>query len=61
MIFVTNSHTHRPVGVFEMDKFSTGSRQVLGAVVSATEKGATSIIGTVIRQLEEEQGCNYYF
>ena len=28
-----------------MEKFSTGSRVVLEAVVAATEKGATSIIG----------------
>lgn len=49
-LYFSLTHTHRPVGVFEMDKFSTGSRQVLEAVVSATEKGATSIIGTVIRK-----------
>ncbi|XP_064405290.1 phosphoglycerate kinase 1-like [Halichondria panicea] len=34
-----------PVGVFEMDKFATGSKSVLETVVLATKKGATSIIG----------------
>ena len=36
---------HRPVGVFEFDKFAGGSKAVLEAIVAATEKGATSIIG----------------
>ena len=36
----------RPVGVFEFDKFSQGSKKVLETIVSATEKGAVSIIGT---------------
>lgn len=34
-----------PVGVFEFDNFAKGSRAVLDAIVMATEKGATSIIG----------------
>ena len=34
-----------PVGVFEIDKFSTGSRAVAEAIVEATEKGAYSLIG----------------
>ena len=34
-----------PVGVFEFDKFSKGSRAALDSIVMATEKGATSIIG----------------
>lgn len=34
-----------PVGVFEFDNFSKGSRAVLDSIVMATEKGATSIIG----------------
>ena len=38
-------YLYRPVGVFEMDKFAEGSRSVLEAIVAATEKGATSIIG----------------
>lgn len=42
---VSLSLSLRPVGVFEMDKFATGSRIVLEAIVAATEKGATSIIG----------------
>ena len=35
-----------PVGVFEFDNFSKGSQAVLDSIVMATEKGATSIIGT---------------
>lgn len=34
-----------PVGVFEYEKFATGSKTVLEAIVFATERGATSIIG----------------
>jgi phosphoglycerate kinase len=34
-----------PVGVFEFDNFAKGSRAVLDAIVMATERGATSIIG----------------
>lgn len=34
-----------PMGVFEMEKFSTGTRKVAEAVVRATEKGAFSLIG----------------
>ena len=41
-----HSSTHRPMGVFEFDKFANGSKAVLDAIVMATEKGATSIIGT---------------
>ena len=39
------SLSSRPVGVFEVDKFAAGSKAVLEAIVAATEKGATSIIG----------------
>lgn len=39
------SLSSRPVGVFEIDKFAGGSKAVLEAIVAATEKGATSIIG----------------
>lgn len=35
----------RPMGVFEFDNFATGSKAILDAVVMATERGATSIIG----------------
>lgn len=35
----------RPIGVFEFEKFAGGSKTILEAVVAATEKGATSIIG----------------
>ena len=38
-------HSSRPVGVFEFEKFASGSKAVLEAVVATTEKGATSIIG----------------
>ena len=34
-----------PVGVFEIDKFSTGSRAVAEAIAEATERGAYSLIG----------------
>lgn len=34
-----------PVGVFEFENFSKGSRAVLDSICMATEKGATSIIG----------------
>lgn len=34
-----------PMGVFEMENFSHGSRAVAGAIVAATEQGAFSLIG----------------
>jgi phosphoglycerate kinase len=34
-----------PTGVFEFDKFATGTKSALEAVIEATNKGATSIIG----------------
>lgn len=34
-----------PMGVFEFDNFAAGSKAILDAVVMATERGATSIIG----------------
>ena len=34
-----------PVGVFEIDKFATGSRVVAEAIADATSKGAYSLIG----------------
>ncbi len=34
-----------PVGVFEIDKFATGSRAVAEAIAEATQKGAYSLIG----------------
>jgi phosphoglycerate kinase len=34
-----------PVGVFEFDKFGAGTRAVADAVVEATKRGATTIIG----------------
>ena len=34
-----------PVGVFEMDKFATGSKAVAEAIAEATSKGAFSLIG----------------
>jgi phosphoglycerate kinase len=33
------------MGVFEFDNFANGSKGMLDAVVMATEKGSTSIIG----------------
>lgn len=34
-----------PVGVFEWDKFASGTKQIMDAVVAATQSGATTIIG----------------
>lgn len=34
-----------PMGVFEMEKFSAGTRKIAEAVVAATRKGAFSLIG----------------
>ena len=34
-----------PMGVFEMEKFETGTRSIAEAVVEATRKGAFSLIG----------------
>ena len=34
-----------PVGVFEMDKFAEGSKAIGNAIVTATEKGAFSLVG----------------
>lgn len=36
---------HRPVGVFEFEKFSAGTKSVMNAVVEATKNGTTTIIG----------------
>jgi len=35
----------RPPGVFEWDNFNKGTQSVLEAVVSATKKGAVTIVG----------------
>ncbi|MCI0751015.1 MAG: phosphoglycerate kinase [Flammeovirgaceae bacterium] len=45
---ILNSKTilwNGPMGVFEMENFSTGTRKIAEAVVQATEKGAFSLIG----------------
>ncbi|KAJ1960855.1 phosphoglycerate kinase [Dimargaris xerosporica] len=34
-----------PLGVFEFDKFAAGTRAALDAVIEATQRGATTIIG----------------
>ena len=34
-----------PVGVFEMDNFAKGTKAIADAIVTATEKGAFSLIG----------------
>jgi phosphoglycerate kinase len=34
-----------PMGVFEMEKFATGTKKIAEAVVKATDKGAFSLIG----------------
>jgi len=40
-----NKNYNRPMGVFEFDNFATGTKSIGQAVVEATEKGATTIIG----------------
>ena len=45
---IANSKTilwNGPMGVFEMDKFSNGTKQVALAIASATSKGTYSLIG----------------
>ncbi|KAI8968236.1 3-phosphoglycerate kinase [Mycotypha africana] len=45
---ILNSKTivwNGPSGVFEFDAFANGTKAVLAAVIEATEKGATTIIG----------------
>lgn len=34
-----------PTGVFEIEKFATGTKSALNAVIEATQKGATTIVG----------------
>jgi len=34
-----------PMGAFEMEKFSTGTRKIAEALASATERGATTVVG----------------
>ena len=45
VVFVHFYLLHRPVGVFEFDKFANGTKAVMDAVVAATQRGATTIIG----------------
>ena len=45
---IENSKTilwNGPMGVFEMPKFAVGTKEIAEAIVSATEKGAFSLIG----------------
>jgi phosphoglycerate kinase len=45
---IENSSTilwNGPLGVFEMDKFATGTKEIGQAIVKATEKGAFSLVG----------------
>lgn len=34
-----------PIGVFEIDRFAQGSREIANAIVAATKNGATSVVG----------------
>jgi phosphoglycerate kinase len=34
-----------PIGIFEIDKFANGSKEIAKAVADATNKGATSVVG----------------
>ncbi len=38
-------YVNRPVGVFEWENFAKGTKTVMDAVVEATKRGATTIIG----------------
>ena len=42
---VFREHILGPVGVFEIDKFATGSKEVAQAIAEATKNGAYSLIG----------------
>ena len=44
-MFISALHSVRPPGVFEYENFAEGSKAFMDAVVMATEKGATTIIG----------------
>jgi len=53
-----------PVGVFEMDKFAAGSEAVAEAIVTATSKGAFSLIGggdsvACINKFKKADGVSY--
>lgn len=53
-----------PMGVFEMDSFSKGTRAVAGAIVAATEMGAFSLIGggdsaAAINKMEMSEHVSY--
>ena len=43
--FVACAFLFSPPGVFEFENFQKGTKAMMDAVVHATEKGATSIIG----------------
>ena len=45
-----------PAGVFEFDKFATGTKSLMDAVVAVTSKGAVSIIGKWLRKLDGDLG-----
>lgn len=44
---ISNASKLRPVGVFEFEKFATGTKAVMDAVVLVTQNGATTIIGMI--------------
>lgn len=53
-----------PVGVFEFEKFEVGSRAIAEAIVTATSKGAFSLIGggdsvACINKFELADGVSY--
>lgn len=64
---IKNSKTilwNGPVGVFEFDNFSNGSRAVADAIVEATQKGAFSLVGggdsvACINKFGQADGVSY--
>ncbi len=53
-----------PVGVFEMEKFATGTKAVGNAIVAATKKGAFSLVGggdsvAAVNQFGFSDGVSY--
>jgi phosphoglycerate kinase len=54
----------RPPGVFEFENFKKGTVGVMDAVVSATQRGATTIIGNdsgelIMVELSKEDSSNH--
>ena len=44
----------RPVGVFERDPFSSGTRQLMNYVANLTKEGVMTVIGKCISFVEDD-------